>query len=140
MNIDSITIFFKILWMLVALVYIDLLLLLMTGDPLSSSINSISNGTAMSMETKTQEASTSENERLASSPSSYKDSVTNDPDGKDSPVSKDPLSSGQKAYSITYFPREILMYWLLHGPFVLDCWLYRCDFILSPFACIELNF
>lgn len=89
---------------------IDLLLLLMTGDPLSSSINSITNGTALSMETKTQEESTSENERLASSPSkSYKDSLTNDPDGKDSPVSKDPLSSGQKAYSTTYLSREKLL-------------------------------
>eukprot|EP00268_Persea_americana_P036072 TRINITY_DN3556_c0_g1_i4.p1 TRINITY_DN3556_c0_g1~~TRINITY_DN3556_c0_g1_i4.p1 ORF type:complete len:269 (+),score=34.53 TRINITY_DN3556_c0_g1_i4:76-882(+) len=67
---------------------------IVSGDPLSSPINSITNGTALSMETKTQEESTSENERLASSPSnSYKDSLTNDPDGKDSPVSKDPLSS-----------------------------------------------
>lgn len=49
------------------------------------------------MEAKSQEA-TSENERLSSSPSSYKDSVTNhDPDGKETPVSRDPLSSGQKA-------------------------------------------
>eukprot|EP00268_Persea_americana_P036073 TRINITY_DN3556_c0_g1_i5.p1 TRINITY_DN3556_c0_g1~~TRINITY_DN3556_c0_g1_i5.p1 ORF type:complete len:195 (+),score=26.95 TRINITY_DN3556_c0_g1_i5:141-725(+) len=83
---------------------------IVSGDPLSSPINSITNGTALSMETKTQEESTSENERLASSPSnSYKDSLTNDPDGKDSPVSKDPLSSGQKAYSTTYLSREKLL-------------------------------
>lgn len=70
----------------------------MTGDPLISSITGIlSNGATHSMEAKSQEATTSENERLLSSPSSYKDSVTNDPDGKETAVSRDPLSSGQKA-------------------------------------------
>lgn len=51
------------------------------------------------MEAKSQEAtSENENERLSPSPSSYKDSVTNhDPDGKETSVSRDPLSSGQKA-------------------------------------------
>lgn len=73
-----------------------LLLLMSTGDPLSSSI---SNGTTLSIETKKQEETVRyENEGLSSSPSSYKDSITNDPDGKESPVSRDPLCSGQKAY------------------------------------------
>lgn len=53
------------------------------------------------MEAKSQEATSeneNENERLSPSPSSYKDSVTNhDTDGKETSVSRDPLSSGQKA-------------------------------------------
>ncbi|XXG51321.1 hypothetical protein AAC387_Pa02g5122 [Persea americana] len=81
-----------------------------SGDPLSSSTTGISNGATLSMEAKSQEA-TSENERLSSSPSSYKDSVTNhDPDGKETPVSRDPLSSEKQSGKRKIMARKRVAY------------------------------